>query len=66
MAPRPRRTCSSSRRTGRVAYSGAIDDDRSADRLGDENYVLSALQALLGGETVDPSETPPYGCSVKY
>jgi peroxiredoxin len=51
---------------GVVAYNGAIDDDRSADKLGGTNYVAAALKEMLAGEKVTTSETQPYGCSVKY
>lgn len=51
---------------GKVAYTGAIDDDRSADQLGETNYVLEALHALMQGEKIATAETQPYGCSVKY
>jgi len=51
---------------GAVAYAGAIDDDRSADRLGGTNHVAAALSAMAAGEAVPVAETRPYGCSVKY
>jgi len=51
---------------GTVAYNGAIDDDRSASKLGKTNYVAAALNALLEGNEVEISETRAYGCSVKY
>jgi len=51
---------------GFVAYNGAIDDDRSAAKLGKTNYVETALKALREGEKVEIPETPAYGCSVKY
>ncbi len=51
---------------GAVAYSGAIDDDRSADTLGKQNYVAAALAELLAGQPVATPDTKPYGCSVKY
>jgi peroxiredoxin len=51
---------------GQVAYGGAIDDNRSAQVLGETNYVLSALHDLLQGEGLKTAETKPYGCSVKY
>ncbi len=51
---------------GTLAYNGAIDNDRSADKAGDKNYVKQALNQLLRGETVTESKTNPYGCSVKY
>jgi peroxiredoxin len=51
---------------GVVAYAGAIDDDRSADKLGATNHVAVALGQLLAGGEVQTPETQPYGCSVKY
>ena len=51
---------------GTIAYNGAIDDNRSADKLGDTNYVAVALATLAEGKTIKTAETPPYGCSVKY
>ena len=51
---------------GVVAYNGAIDDDRSAAKLGKTNYVATALKALREGKKVETPETSAYGCSVKY
>ena len=51
---------------GTVAYTGAIDDDRSADTLGKQNYVAAALADVLAGRPVATPESKPYGCSVKY
>jgi len=51
---------------GVVAYNGAIDDDRSAGKLGETNHVAVALGQLLAGAKVETPETQPYGCSVKY
>ena len=51
---------------GTVAYNGAIDDDRSAAKLGKTNYVAIALKALREGKKIETTETPAYGCSVKY
>jgi peroxiredoxin len=51
---------------GTVAYMGAIDDDRSADKLGGVNHVAEALAQLLAGDAVTTPATAPYGCSVKY
>jgi peroxiredoxin len=51
---------------GKIAYHGAIDDDRGADAPGKVNYVTAALDQILAGETVTKAETQPYGCSVKY
>jgi peroxiredoxin len=51
---------------GVVAYTGAIDDDRSADKLGETNYVAVALEEIKSGNEVSTPATQPYGCSVKY
>jgi len=51
---------------GVVAYNGAIDDDRSADKLGETNYVAVALGEINSGKVVSTPATQPYGCSVKY
>ena len=54
---------------GVLVYQGAIDDKPSTD-LADvktaKNYVKSALNAVMGGQTVATASTRPYGCSVKY
>jgi peroxiredoxin len=51
---------------GVVAYNGAIDDNRSADKLGETNYVAAALKEMAAGKMITTAETQPYGCSVKY
>jgi peroxiredoxin len=51
---------------GKVAYAGAIDSDKSADKLGETNYVLDFLNATAAGKELPTAETKPYGCSVKY
>jgi len=54
---------------GRIVYSGAIDDKRSAresDRKIANNYVRAALNESLAGKPVTIASTAPYGCSVKY
>ena len=51
---------------GTVAYAGAIDDNRSADKAGEVNHVAEALARMLAGEKVATPATAPYGCSVKY
>ena len=51
---------------GKVAYNGAIDDDRSADKPGKTNHVAVALKELGAGGEVTEASTKPYGCSVKY
>jgi peroxiredoxin len=51
---------------GKIAYSGAIDNDPEAEKKDDVNYVAKAVEALLAGETVSVAETKAYGCGVKY
>ena len=54
---------------GVLQYMGAIDSKKStkADDIPDsENYVVSALDALMADKEVATPATMPYGCSVKY
>ena len=54
---------------GEVVYQGAIDDQPSASKSslkGARNYVVEALDAVMGGSKVRAPSTRPYGCSVKY
>jgi peroxiredoxin len=54
---------------GVLRYNGAIDSISSADASDiakAENYVASALDAVLAGGKVATPSTRPYGCSVKY
>lgn len=52
---------------GTLVYSGALDNDPDGNK-GDEavNYVSTALDELLAGQSVSRQETKPYGCGVKY
>jgi len=53
---------------GKIAYNGAIDDDRSTNggRNANLNYVSQAIEELKAGKSVSIATTKPYGCSVKY
>jgi peroxiredoxin len=51
---------------GKVAYMGAIDDDRGPEKPGKTNYVAKALDELLAGKPVSTTTTQSYGCGVKY
>ncbi len=54
---------------GVVIYQGAIDSIKSTDKedvAKAENYVHKALNEALAGKPVSTSQTPAYGCSVKY
>lgn len=50
---------------GILLYNGAIDDNKGRE-LGETNYLANALTAYFAGETIEVTETQPYGCSVKY
>jgi peroxiredoxin len=49
---------------GVLVYKGAINNSQDGD--GKTNYVVQAVTQLKKGEKVAPSETRPFGCSVKY
>jgi peroxiredoxin len=49
---------------GVLVYKGAINNSKDGD--GKTNYVVQAVTQLKKGEKVSPSETRPFGCSVKY
>lgn len=51
---------------GVLQYAGAIDDDPRGRVDAPNNYVAGAIQAVLASGDPDPSQTRPYGCSVKY
>lgn len=55
--------------SGKLIYSGAIDDHPTTDiadvRIS-KNYVSAALEAAMAGQAVPTTYTRPYGCSVKY
>jgi peroxiredoxin len=53
-------------KSGELLYAGAIDDNRSAGKLGDTNWVSTCLEQVFSKETVETAQTKPYGCSVKY
>ena len=55
--------------SGRVIYQGAIDSiasTRARDVPVAKNYLMAAYQQSYSAQTVHPSITTPYGCSVKY
>ena len=49
----------------RLRYSGAPDSDHQ-DPSRNAAWMRSALDAVLEGSEVDPAQTPPRGCSVKW
>ncbi len=53
-------------KTGKLVYSGAIDNDPQGDKSDKLNYVSKALDELLASKPVSVPETKSYGCSVHY
>ena len=56
-------------KAGVLRYNGAIDSISSSDAADiakADNYVVSAVDAVLAGKKVAKPSTQPYGCSVKY
>jgi len=51
---------------GVLRYEGAIDNDPAGRNDERTNFVVSALRAIVAGETVTPEKTRSYGCGVKY
>jgi peroxiredoxin len=55
--------------SGKLIYSGAIDDHRTtdpADVKQSKNYVSAALDEAMAGQPIAVAVTRSYGCSVKY
>jgi peroxiredoxin len=55
--------------SGKLIYSGAIDDHPTTDTSdipNSKNYVSAALTQAMGGQPVAVAYTRSYGCSVKY
>lgn len=52
-----------------LVYMGAIDSNSSPRQStidSAKNYVISVFDALESGNAINPTETQPYGCGVKY
>jgi peroxiredoxin len=52
-------------RERKLAYTGAIDDSDSVQRV-KERWLKNAVDALLGGGTPKPAVTKERGCSIKW
>ncbi len=55
--------------SGKLIYSGAIDDKPTAnpdDIPGATNYVKAALDEAMAGKSVTTPTSRAYGCSIKY
>ena len=51
---------------GKIAYTGAIDNDPQGDKSDKVNYVDKALTEMLAGKPVSEPQTASYGCGVHY
>lgn len=51
-------------RDSQVIYRGAIDDSRSAARIG-KNHLRDALDAAMAGKALPAAETKAFGCTIK-
>lgn len=49
----------------RIAYMGAMDDNTKSNQV-TKQYVVDALSALLKGEQIEPAETAPVGCLIRF
>lgn len=49
---------------GILRYQGAFDDVTFRQRTPTRHYLRQAVEAVLAGRQPDPSQTPPYGCSI--
>ncbi len=49
---------------GILRYDGALDDRTFRRRTADRFYLQDAVEAVLAGGIPDPTQTPPYGCTI--
>jgi hypothetical protein len=49
-----------------VRYIGAIDDNSEEPAMVKEQYVGTAVEAILAGKEVAQKETKAIGCSIKW
>lgn len=49
----------------KVAYIGAFDDNMDADKV-ESQYVRDAVDALLGGDSIEVTTTKAQGCGIKW
>jgi len=51
---------------GKLAYHGAIDDNRAEPDKVQKRYLKDALEAVLAGKAPAAPETKSLGCGIKY
>ena len=52
-------------RNRKVVYMGAMDDSSDASKV-QTKYLEEAITAVRAGKPVEPAETPPVGCAVRF
>jgi AhpC/TSA family len=53
-------------RHGKLAYHGAVDDNRKEPEKVQSHYLKDALDAVVSGKPLALPETKSLGCSIKY
>jgi hypothetical protein len=53
-------------RHGKLAYHGAVDDNRKEPDKAQNHYLKDALDAVVSGKSPVPPETKSLGCGIKY
>jgi hypothetical protein len=51
--------------SGTLRYHGAIDDNQDVEGVS-ADYLREAIAALRDGRDVDPDDTAPVGCTIKW
>ncbi|MBT4768493.1 MAG: redoxin domain-containing protein [Phycisphaerae bacterium] len=51
---------------GVLRYHGAFDTNKRGDTKDSTNHVLEAVKKIKAGQSPSPSQTSPWGCSVKF
>ena len=50
----------------KLRYSGKMDDNWKEPGKVEEQYLRAAVESILSGEKVDPTETHSIGCTIKW
>ena len=50
--------------SNKLIYHGAIDNDRSGRNI-QEKYLVTALEASLGGKSIERTKANAFGCTIK-
>jgi peroxiredoxin len=53
-------------RKGVLCYSGAIDDNAQDASAVNQSFLHRAIEQILDGQSSQPTQTAPIGCSVKW